>query len=69
MALSETDHDLLIRIDERTEAYAIDLNRLSTDVDKLKSWKNKTIGAISIIGVVVGYIIYLLSLLFELFKS
>ena len=69
MALSETDHDLLIRIDERTEALEKYVIGLDKDVEKLKSWKYKTTGAISIIGVVVGYLIYLISRLFELFKS
>lgn len=69
MELSKEDHDLLIRIDERTEALDEYVKKVGKDVEKLKSWKNKTTGAISIIGVVVGYIIYLLSLLFELFKS
>ena len=68
MALSETDHDLLIRIDERTEALELYVKGIGKDVEKLKSWKNKTTGAITIIGVVVGYIICLISKLFELFK-
>jgi len=64
LALSKTDHDLLIRIDERTEALELYVKGIGKDVEQLKSWKNKTIGAISIIGVVVGYIIFLLSRLF-----
>ena len=31
------------------------------DIDNLKSWKNKNIGAISIISVVLGYLVYIFS--------
>lgn len=35
--------------------------RLVDDIDNLKSWKNKSIGAISVIGTGLGYVIYLIS--------
>jgi len=69
LSLSKTDHDLLIRIDERTEALEKYVLGLDKDVEKLKSWKNKSIGAISILWAVVGYLIYIISKLFELFKN
>lgn len=56
-----TDHDRLIRIDERTEALEEFIQRIDTDVDNLKSWRDKTVGAISVVSVVVGYLVYLFS--------
>ena len=35
--------------------------RLVDDIENLKSWKNKSVGAISIISVGLGYVIYLIS--------
>jgi len=65
LALAKDDHDLLIRIDERTETLEYYLKGLDRDVEKLMSWKNKIVGAISIIGIVVSYLIFLISKLFE----
>ena len=36
-------------------------NKIVDDIDNLKSWKNKSIGAISILSIGLAYVIYLIS--------
>lgn len=64
------DHDLLIRIDERTENIEREMRamqencrvktkEISNELGLIKAWKNKIAGAIAIIGALVGSIIIL----------
>ena len=63
------DHDLLIRIDERTENIENLVKEHDVDIDKLKMWKNRTKGAISIISGIVGLISLVLIYIIDSLKK
>ena len=57
------DHDILIRIDERTNetnkhvsTMAIELAKLNGRVRRLESWRSWLTGAVVGVGLVVGYL-------------
>lgn len=53
------DHDLLIRIDARTGYTDKTLEVALMDIGHLKCWKNKCIGALTVLSVATGYLIIL----------
>lgn len=53
--LSDAGYEMLIRIDERVDYLSKEVEINSMAVKHLQCWKNKTIGALSIVGAITGY--------------
>lgn len=53
------DHDLLVRIDERIKNIDNFIITQSIDIDKLKTFKNRSMGAIGIIGSFCTYLFFI----------
>lgn len=53
--LNKAGYEMLIRVDERVDYLCREVEVNTMKVDNLNCWKNKTIGALSIVGALTGY--------------
>lgn len=53
--LASIGYDMLIRIDERLNYLSKEVEVNTMDVKNLNSWKNKTVGALTIVSAITGY--------------
>lgn len=49
------DHDLLMRIDERVGYIAKMMDIQDMEIESLKTWRNRTAGALTVIAGAMGY--------------